>query len=276
MKNTIYLILLNLSIFSFAQVGINTANPNPSAILDIASSDKGLYVPKYNLEVLNSTETPISNPATGLLIYNTGTTHPKGIYYWTGSEWNKLHTKGDFNEVFAVSIDMYNDPDNPLVNSTTPTNNIKNYKVLANTISGATPASVSANNGSFNLPTGKYIVHIKLDGVFNNKSEWNTSPYYIGSKSNAYYHNIGINAVFQNEQGNNISDTQYGNQLLQYDGLFGYEYNFFLDLNNTANTVFLRLYFDTLSNTLIKNTNAASHFLSPQQSGLKVTFSRIK
>ena len=276
MKNTIYLILLNLSIFSFAQVGINTANPNPSAILDIASSDKGLYVPKYNLEVLNSTETPISNPATGLLIYNIGTTHPKGIYYWTGSEWNKLHTKGDFNEVFAVSIDMYNDPDNPLVNSTTPTNNIKNYKVLANTISGATPASVSANNGSFNLPTGKYIVHIKLDGVFNNKSEWNTSPYYIGSKSNAYYHNIGINAVFQNEQGNNISDTQYGNQLLQYDGLFGYEYNFFLDLNNTANTVFLRLYFDTLSNTFIKNTNAASHFLSPQQSGLKVTFSRIK
>ena len=87
MKNYIYLACITIILLSTrvnAQVGINTTNPNASSVLDINSSDKGVLFPQYDLTVLNSTSTPIANPADGLMIYNKGGTSvfPKGYYVW--------------------------------------------------------------------------------------------------------------------------------------------------------------------------------------------------
>ena len=71
MKNIKFLLLLllaNLQI-SNAQVGIGTINPDSSSILDLTSNSQGLLTPRMTTEQRNL----ISNPTTGLLIYNTTT-----------------------------------------------------------------------------------------------------------------------------------------------------------------------------------------------------------
>jgi len=87
-------ILFN-AINSIAQnVGINDDNsaPDQSAMLDIKSSDKGLLIPRVQLDDMNTTD-PVTNPANGLLIYaNSTSSEDEGFYYWNGSKWVKLIT----------------------------------------------------------------------------------------------------------------------------------------------------------------------------------------
>lgn len=88
--------LLLLAVFLFsgtaltAQVGINIENPDPSSALDIHSTDKGLLIPRVNLSSDLNSASPISDPADGLLIYNSGANQAKGFYFWNGSKWNNL------------------------------------------------------------------------------------------------------------------------------------------------------------------------------------------
>lgn len=74
-KNTMKTKLLFLTVMTvssvslFAQVGINTTTPDPSSVLDIVSTNKGLLIPRVSLT--GSTDvTTIPNPANGLLVYN--------------------------------------------------------------------------------------------------------------------------------------------------------------------------------------------------------------
>ncbi|MFN5886612.1 MAG: hypothetical protein ACK438_01450 [Flavobacteriales bacterium] len=65
-------------------VGIGTASPNASAALDVNSTSKGLLLPTMTQTQRNG----ISNPATGLLIFQTDNT--PGFYYFNGSTWAAL------------------------------------------------------------------------------------------------------------------------------------------------------------------------------------------
>lgn len=73
-------------------VGLGTSNPNPSAQMELSDNDRGILV---NRVALTSTAvaSPISSPATGLLVYNTanassGATEVlPGFYYWEGTKW---------------------------------------------------------------------------------------------------------------------------------------------------------------------------------------------
>lgn len=77
---------------SFAQTGIGTTTPNASAKLDVTSIDKGFLPPRVALTAANSAS-PITSPATGLLVYNTSAagTAPNnvvpGYYFWNGTIW---------------------------------------------------------------------------------------------------------------------------------------------------------------------------------------------
>jgi hypothetical protein len=71
----IIITVLILSAIANAQVGIGTVSPDPSAILDLSSENKGMLVPRISSEKRNL----ISQPAEGLLIYNTTT---KGFNYF--------------------------------------------------------------------------------------------------------------------------------------------------------------------------------------------------
>lgn len=74
--------------------GIGTL-PNVYAMLDIASDNKGLLVPRVELTSntmdLNADgDNNVSNQPQGLLVYNSGTILPKGYYFWNGIEWRNI------------------------------------------------------------------------------------------------------------------------------------------------------------------------------------------
>lgn len=86
--------------YSNAQnVGISATGtaPEASAGLDVDFSDKGLLIPRVALVASNS-ESPVTTPATSLLVYNTSTagTAPfnvfPGYYFWNGTAWQRFKT----------------------------------------------------------------------------------------------------------------------------------------------------------------------------------------
>ncbi|HOK37996.1 MAG TPA: hypothetical protein PLC87_04930 [Bacteroidales bacterium] len=90
MKNVVILInfVVVLSTFKvFSQgVAINTteANPHPSAILDVTSTNSGVLIPRMTQAQRNA----ISTPADGLLIFQTDNT--SGFYYYENGSWHWL------------------------------------------------------------------------------------------------------------------------------------------------------------------------------------------
>jgi hypothetical protein len=75
----------------FAQIGIGTKTPAPSAALEITSStnNKGILIPR----ITATQKDAIVNPAEGLLIYQT--TAPTGFYYYTGTAWKLMAIQTD-------------------------------------------------------------------------------------------------------------------------------------------------------------------------------------
>lgn len=80
-----------------AQVSINTTGnaPDGSAMLDVVSSNKGVLMPRVALTGTSSAS-PITSPATGLMVYNTATTGDvtPGYYWWDSSEWVRFGSGG--------------------------------------------------------------------------------------------------------------------------------------------------------------------------------------
>ncbi|HKX87004.1 MAG TPA: hypothetical protein VJL37_10035 [Flavobacterium sp.] len=77
-------------------VGINTTSPNPEAILDIYSTDKGLLLPRLLL-VTTDDASPLSAHVEGMIVYNmfTSIVHTpisvyEGLYYNDGVQWNQM------------------------------------------------------------------------------------------------------------------------------------------------------------------------------------------
>lgn len=99
MKPSYLLLSLSLLITSrrlWAQnVGINAdgSSPDNSAMLDVKATDRGVLLPRVSLSNVASAS-PVTSPATGLLVYNTNASltggNGAGFYYWDGSQWVKL------------------------------------------------------------------------------------------------------------------------------------------------------------------------------------------
>src|ERR1700733_6044094 len=71
-------------------VGINTATPHPSAMLDISSTNKGLLMPRMTSAQRNA----IATPAEGLKVYDTDT---KTFWYYNGTGWIQTATGSPVN-----------------------------------------------------------------------------------------------------------------------------------------------------------------------------------
>ena len=96
MKNKLLLIALLFPTLFFAQVGIGTTTPDASAKLEVSATDKGFLQPRVALNSTNNADNTISNPATGLMVYNTATAGSgdtavtPGVYYNNGSAWQRV------------------------------------------------------------------------------------------------------------------------------------------------------------------------------------------
>jgi hypothetical protein len=91
MKKILFFFLI--SVHLYAQTGIGTTTPDASAKLDVSASNKGFLPPRVTLTSITD-NTTIPNPATGLLVYNTGNNVGlvAGYYYWNGSSWATIAT----------------------------------------------------------------------------------------------------------------------------------------------------------------------------------------
>jgi hypothetical protein len=101
-------LLISLVFFSAnlqsQSVGIGTDTPDSSAALDVSANNKGFLPPRIALVAINDAA-PVSNPATGLLVFNTATSGSTpnnvkpGYYYWSGTQWvpvvNRANVYGD-------------------------------------------------------------------------------------------------------------------------------------------------------------------------------------
>lgn len=82
-------------------VGVGTVTPNASAKLDIVATDKGLLIPRVQLDDV-TTAAPVTAPATGLLVFNETGAEAQGFYYWDGTQWVQVGAGGG---VTCVTLD---------------------------------------------------------------------------------------------------------------------------------------------------------------------------
>ena len=137
-----------------AQTGIGTTTPSPSAKLEVASTNQGFLPPRITLTALNAAS-PVTSPATGLLVYNTATTGTApnnvapGYYYWNGSTWVAI-----LSNITTSSISG---------NGTTTT--LTNFGAEINTQSGTTYTLTAMDNGKIISCTSNSAVTITVPAL---------------------------------------------------------------------------------------------------------------
>ncbi len=135
-------------------VGIGTSSPDATAILDLASTTKGILIPRMTA----SQKSAISSPTTGLLIFQTDA--PSDFYQYNGSTWVSLREPNWTSAGTIQSVGWYATTTNPTIGTTTV--NDYSYKQIGSktwrcqlTFSAGS-SSTGANNGSgdylFTLP----------------------------------------------------------------------------------------------------------------------------
>src|SRR5258708_5907550 len=113
MKKTLTILIAFFYHFIIAQnVGVNTLTPNPDAILEIYSPNKGVILTRLPLTATNNAS-PLSNHVEGMITYNT-TNSPtasttsvfEGLYYNDGTKWNLMGpntTLGDLKHSLEIA-----------------------------------------------------------------------------------------------------------------------------------------------------------------------------
>lgn len=180
MKNlvSLFLFLSLLTGYLHAQVGISTdmSIPDPSAMLDVKSVQKGMLIPRMSL----SDRMMIANPATSLVIYQTD--NIPGFYYYDGILWNRLAEGSGWklggNSGTMESVNFVGTTDNQAL--CFRVNNVASGKIStdgislghqaglnntmpANTIIG-TDAFMNNSSGIYNVAIGTNALQDNTDG----------------------------------------------------------------------------------------------------------------
>jgi hypothetical protein len=98
--------LLFQGMIAFPQVGVHTDFPDNSSAMDIVATDKGLLIPRVSLTTDLTDPSPVTSPATGLLVFNSGSDQPLGFYYWDGVHWVLIGSgsaSGDYWSLYGNS-----------------------------------------------------------------------------------------------------------------------------------------------------------------------------
>ncbi len=162
---------ITLSLQLFAQtdnVGVGTTSPDPSAVLDIQSADKGLRMPSMT----SAQRDAIVSPAAGLIIYNTT---DSCFNYYTGTDWFKDCGRRLYadSEILAISEGGTDDDYGKAIASDAS----GNLYVLGSFEGSATIGTASLTSGGsygFSLfvakydATGNFIWVVQADDAYGN------------------------------------------------------------------------------------------------------------
>ncbi|WP_431611952.1 hypothetical protein [Chryseobacterium sp. 'Rf worker isolate 10'] len=242
MKTYIYIVCMILfSVCTKAQVGINTNTPNTSSVLDINSSNKGVLFPQYDLLVLNSTSTPVANPADGLIIYNSGgaSTYPKGYYVWVRNQWQRTLISGSEPQLMSLSKSP-----STLITAGNTNNILGSFTLTSNKITGA---SLAADNSTITLPAGTYIIRYSVDASNSGTNNGTANTQYLGQNftcTRSYLINAATSAT--------ITEI---NRMCELSSSFTfYQGSFYLTLP-AATTIRQKFEFDTGNGFTFSNLN---------------------
>ncbi|MFV8340733.1 ice-binding family protein [Flavobacterium sp. LB3P21] len=97
----LFIAFLMMSQIVCAQVGIGTITPDASSILDLTSNSQGILIPRMT----TSERDLIANPANGLLIYNTTTSHFNyfDLVWKEYSEYTNYYNSNSTNDVTTTA-----------------------------------------------------------------------------------------------------------------------------------------------------------------------------
>lgn len=185
---TIISIGFSIAVNAQVKVGNNPTTITPSAVLDVESTNKGVIFPRVPLT--SSTDvTTIASPATGLLVYNTGTggLSPAGYYFWNGSSWARFDN--------STSIGGGNSTNNASVEESAvmgPLGYINDpqigYGLIATTPDGKYSIRVwDINNG---IP-GNTSIQIRPNTTIASLS-WNWHSQWTGNNTFVQARNVGV------------------------------------------------------------------------------------
>lgn len=174
--------ILNISV-AFSQVGINTPNPNESAVLDIKSSNKGVLFPRMDLGDLTVAD-PVVNPEESLIVWNTDAANggvAKGFYYWD-EVWKPFGTATNSNnELSGVFGKLALDS-----NLSTTLKRFNNTAI--NSSSSGDSSGTTLNNGQSTIRVqvdGRYRIVYTITYKKDNNSGADEIEFYFSENNNA-------------------------------------------------------------------------------------------
>jgi trimeric autotransporter adhesin len=166
---------------TFAQnVAINNdgSTPNPSALLDIKSTTKGLLMPRMTTLERNA----IVNPAEGLKVYDTDT---KNFWFYDGSAWKSVSVAAPA----AANFRFFASTSQLIIKNTSTKIDFGTQSFLNN---------AGFNNSSFTAPSaGIYNFSVYLSIFGNNAGSLNVSMFVNNVSKGSPSYNI-ISQIFQN------------------------------------------------------------------------------
>lgn len=172
LRNSIYVVLfMFLMQYSMAQVGINTTTPDPSSMLDVSSTTKGMLTPRMT----TAQKSLIASPANGLLVYDTDL---KGFYYYdsTTSTWIRLASESKRN----------------------------NYKLIKS-VADLSAESIAGGGTSYLLDSSTFY---EINGTINLVKPINLNNAYVaGLDANEDVLSYSGGAVFQGNTGGSIKNV---------------------------------------------------------------------
>lgn len=158
MKRIIALVGIFCSVHLNAQTGIGTTTPNASSKLEVASTDKGILIPRMT----ESQRDAIASPANGLLIYQTDSLPgfyvnrgANGVKDWirVSSDWTKNGTNISTTDNISTT--------GTLTGGNSSTSSISGF--TANVIAISTNYSITAaDNGKVIQSTGATAITITI------------------------------------------------------------------------------------------------------------------
>jgi polyisoprenoid-binding protein YceI len=189
MKNKILLFFaITISMYSSAQVGIGTSNPDASSVLEIQSTSKGLLIPKLS----KTQRDAINSPAVGLLLYQID--NNPGFYYYTASKiWIRI---GEETIITANTASITTNQGVITANTSSITANIND--IAAN--------SISINTNTASITTNQNGIDVNTNSITTNQGAITTNTSSITSNIN----DIATNTASINTNTASITTNQNG------------------------------------------------------------------
>lgn len=185
-------VLLVMGFSAEAQVGIGTANPDPSSMLDIASTTKGLLMPRLT----TVKRTSIPNPAAGLQVYDTTT---KSFWYFDGTVW--------VNSGASSAQDLrFLGTGNHVSQDAGIGSNGTNLGIGGNIIAIGDGVLSASTTGGSNIGIGASTLKLNTVGNYNTAIGENAMTANINGSANS---GIGLQSLLVNTSGSNNSALGY-------------------------------------------------------------------